>query len=137
MNTAKPFQLPAMVDIVFILLSFFVMATQFRLLENDFALGYQKQATAQGSAREDFPETIRVRLAPAEQGVAITIGQAALALDDYDGITERLSEMNMPGIDVLMEADPSLTVAQVARALDAVLASPMNRVSVTGVDSEG
>jgi len=123
-------KMPAMVDMVFILLAFFVMATQFALPERDFAMGYRKPGLAEGAVREDFPSTIPIRLTRAGTGVAITIGQARLPDDDFDAIRAKLAEINMPAIGVVILAEPSLSVDQVARALDAALASPMKRVSV-------
>jgi biopolymer transport protein ExbD len=119
-----------MVDMVFILLAFFIMGTQFLSPERDFSMGYRKAELAPGAAREDFPSTIPVQLRRTGAGVAITVGQARLPDNDFDAIRAKLSQINMPGIAVLVMADPALTVDQVARALDAALASPMKRVSV-------
>ena len=121
---------PAMVDVVFILLSFFVMATQFALPERDFAMGHRRPGAAAGAVREDFPSVIPVRLRRSGAGVAITVGQARLADNDFDALRAKLTEINMPGIGVAFVADPDLSVGQVARALDAALASPMKQVSV-------
>ena len=121
---------PAMVDVVFILLAFFVLATQFLVPERDFTMGHREAASGGGAVREDFPSIIPVRLMRTDAGVAITVGRARLPHDDYDAIRAKLSEINMPGIGVLILADPSLQVDHVARALDAVLASPMKKVSV-------
>lgn len=121
---------PAMVDVVFILLAFFVMATQFLLPERDFAMGHREAGFGGGAVREDFPSIIQVRLKGTPAGVAITVGQARLPHDDYGAIREKLAEINMPAIGVLILADPSLRIDDVARALDAALASPMKKVSV-------
>lgn len=121
---------PAMVDVVFILLAFFVMATQFLLPERDFPMGYREVGAGGGAVREDFPPVIQVQLRQTATGVAITIGQARLPDDGYDAIRGKLAEINMPAIGVLILAEPSLSVDQVARALDAALASPMKKVSV-------
>jgi biopolymer transport protein ExbD len=125
-----PFQLPAMVDMVFILLAFFILATQTRILENDFSMGYQPDSSADGAAAGDLPENIPIEMESAPGGVAIRIGQAQLPLNDFAAIGERLSQINLPRVPVVLLADPALTVEQVSRALDAVLGSPMNNVSV-------
>lgn len=129
--------LPAMVDMVFTLLAFFVLATQFLMPERDFGLGYRQAAGAVGAVREDFPAVIPVRLRRAEAGVAITVGQARLPDDAFDALRAKLAEINMPGIGVLVMADPGLSVDQVARALDAVLASPMRQVAVARLREAG
>ena len=121
---------PAMVDVVFILLAFFVLATQFLVPERDFTMGHREAASGGGAVREDFPSIIPVRLMRTDAGVAITVGRARLPHDNYDAIRAKLAEINMPGIGVLILADPSLQIDHVARALDAALASPMKKVSV-------
>ena len=122
---------PAMVDVVFILLSFFIMATQFHLLERDFAMGHRQAGAVGGAVRADFPPVVPVRLEQAAAGgVAITVGQARLPDNDFEALRAKLTQINMPAITVLILADPLLTIGQVARALDSALASPMNRVSV-------
>ncbi|MBE3098436.1 MAG: biopolymer transporter ExbD [Planctomycetes bacterium] len=126
-------QLPIapMVDTVFSLLAFFVLGTQVALPERDFAMGYREVALARGAEAQDFPAAILVQLRATPEGVAITIGQARMPNDHFDGIRAKLAEINMPGLDVIIQADPALTVDQVARALDAALASPMKKISVS------
>ncbi len=127
----EPFQLPSMVDLVFILLSFFILATQLRTLERDVVSGYQSEGPSKAAAAQDLPSSIPIALRRASGGVAITIGQATLALNDFTGIQDTLAKINLPGVKVLISADPSLTVDQVARAMDAVLASPMKNLSLS------
>lgn len=124
------FQIAPMVDVVFILLSFFILATEFRLPERDFDMGYREEALPLGAASEDFPQHIPVELRSTGQGVSIRVGGARLADDDFDAIRAKLDEIRMPSISVLVKADPALSVGHVARALDAVLASSMKNVSV-------
>lgn len=128
-------EMTAMVDVVFILLSFFVLATQFRSREADVAMGYEQVALSPGAAAEDFPRTVPVVLRNTVRGVAITIGRAELPVNGYDAIRRKLTEINIPELPVTVLADPSLSVDQVARALDAVLASPMRKVRVARLAS--
>ena len=126
------FQMIAMVDVVFILLAFFVLSSTFDRPERDFAMRHSKaQALGEGSIAEDFPTYIPVRIRPSGEGVSIAIGQARLGDDDYAAITAKLAEINMPQLMVRIEADPNLTVEQVAKAMDAVLVSPMKKLSVS------
>jgi len=127
------FQMTAMVDVVFILLSFFVLATQFRVPERDVDLDYRASQLAAGARREDFPAFIALRLERSANGVALRVGQAQLADNDYAAVTAKLAEIGLPDIGVLIQAEPALTVGEVARALDAVLASPMRKVSVSSL----
>jgi biopolymer transport protein ExbD len=131
------FQMVSFVDVIFVLLSFFVLGSQFKTLERDFALGYSQQPLAAGAKVEDFPESVQVELRRRGGGVAIAIGAARLKDDDFEAIRAKLSEINLPALPVLILADPDLSVDQVAKALDAALASPMKRVSVSGVRARG
>ena len=124
-------QIAPMIDTVFTLLAFFVMGTQVRIPERDFAMGYRQMTLARGAAAQDFPAAIIVQLRGTTEGVGITIGQARLPNDQFDAIRTKLTEINMPDLDVVVMADPALTVEQVAGAMDAALASPMKKVSVS------
>ena len=127
----EPFQLTAMVDVVFILLSFFVMATQLRMPELDLPMSHQELPLSDGAALEDFPTRVilTLRRTSSEQ-VAIQLGQAPLPDNDFDGIRARLAEINLPKIPVLIQTDAAVSVEEWAQALDAVLSSPMNKISI-------
>lgn len=128
----EAFQMTAMVDVVFILLAFFVLASEFRSVERDFAMGYEQSGPrTEGLAPGDLPPHIPVYLRRTDKGVGIRIAQAVLRDDDFDAIRAKLTEINVPSIGVRILADPQLTVEQVARAIDAVLGSPMKQVSVS------
>lgn len=136
-NADRPsaFQMAAMVDVVFILLAFFVMASQFRLPERDFSMGYSRSGPpAEGAAPEDFPSHIPVRLRSCPAGVAITIGQARLGDNDFDGIRAKLAEINMPELGVRILGESRLRVGHIFDAVDAVLASPMKNVSWAAIE---
>jgi biopolymer transport protein ExbD len=134
-DRSPTFQMTAMVDMVFILLAFFVLASEFRRPERDFSMDYGPAGTpARGPAAEDLPSHIPVRLQASGSGVAISIGQARLRDNDFDGIRAKLTEINMPEIGVRILAEESLSVGQLAEALDAVLASPMRKVSYSAVN---
>jgi biopolymer transport protein ExbD len=124
-------QIIPMVDVVFTLLAFLVMGTQLKTPERDFAMGYREAALARGAEARDFPAAVIIQLRQTAEGVAITTGEARLPNDEFDAICAKLAEINMPGLDVVIMADPSLTVDQVARAMDAALASPMKKISVS------
>ena len=131
------FQVTAMVDVVFILLAFFVLSVQFHGQERDLTLGYTQSDLPSGAAPEDFPPEIMVRLARGDDGaVRISVGQTILAPDGFDDLTSVLTQINVPNIPVVIAADPGLRVQQVATAMDAVLASPMNRLSLSRLETD-
>ncbi len=135
-DDSHTFQMTAMVDVVFILLAFFVLSAQFRQMERDFTMGYTEATLAKGVEKGDLPSEIQIQLSRTETGVAIQVAQAILRENDFDGIAAKLSEINMPAIQVRILADSTLRVGQVARAIDAVLASPMKKVSVSKLTAE-
>ena len=124
-------QIVPMIDIVFTLLAFLVMGTEVRRPERDFAMGYRQMTLARGAMAQDFPTAVVVQLRGTPEGTAITVGRAQLPNDRFDAIRTKLTEINMPDLDVVIMADPALTVEHVARAMDAALASPMKKVSVS------
>lgn len=127
------FQMTSFVDVIFVLLSFFVLGTTFVAAERDFELGYREGMLGPGARAEDFPEQVRVELRRAGGGVGIRVGRAALADNDFAGLRAKLTEINMPALGVLVLAEDDLSVDQVARAMDAALASPMKKISVSNL----
>ena len=130
------FAMTAMVDVVFILLAFFVMATRIELPEQEFSLKYEQVNLAQGLTAEDLPEMIPVQLRKSDGGVKITVGQAELPRDDYDALRAKLVEINLPQITVMISAEPNLAVDEVAKAMEAVLQSPMRKLSMSELLTE-
>lgn len=131
------FQMVSFVDVVFVLLSFFVLGSQFRMPEKDFGVGYSAMKLAAGVKSDDFPDKIQIELRPHGESVAIAIGGAKFADNDFAAITAKLAQINLPDLTVLIAAEPTLTVDQVARAMDAALASPMKNVSLAALAAPG
>jgi biopolymer transport protein ExbD len=128
------FQMTAMVDVVFMLLAFFVLASQLRLSERDFSMGYAEGVpTRKGTVAEDLPPDIPVYIWKTGGAVSISIAQARLRANDFNGIRDKLTEINLPNVGVRILAAPDLSVDEVTRALDAVLGSPMKNVSISGL----
>ena len=131
------FQMAAMVDVVFILLAFFVMASHFRSPERDFSMDYtDAPQPGDGAVSTDLPSHVPVRLKRSGPGVEITIGGAALGVDNFDGIRAKLTEINMPAIGVRLLTEADVSVDQWARAIDAILSSPMKRLSIPALKSD-
>lgn len=125
------FQVAAMVDVVFILLAFFVLSVRFTGGERDLPLGYQEQSQSTGAAAQDMPAAVLVRLDATDDGaVSIRVGDAALSDNGFDELTALLKQIDLPTVPVVIEADERLSVQQVATGMDAVLASPMKRLSL-------
>lgn len=135
-----PINVTTMVDVVFILLAFFVLTSQFLSPERDVALGHEQQAKTAGTSAEDLPDSVLVTLEPSEAGGAlIRVGQQRLEENSYAQLTGVLEEIDLPRATVVIAAHPSMSVEQVAAAIDAVLASPMKKLSLSrlAIDEEG
>jgi biopolymer transport protein ExbD len=140
MNLHRParheyeFQMVSFVDVIFVLLSFFVMGSQFRSLERDMGLGYARPQPL-GAALQpgDFPQQVRVEVRRSGDGMVIRVAQATLTENALGALTAKLQEVNLPQTPVVVAAEASLSVDQVAHVLDAVLASPMKNVSVAAL----
>ncbi len=121
----------SMVDVVFILLAFFVLSTQFLGTEKDVNVSYQQLTDSSGSATDDLPPSIPIRLkADGRGGVLIAIGENMVTEGGFEAITATLTQINMPDIPVAIAADPELSVEVVAQAMDAVLGSPMKNLAL-------
>jgi biopolymer transport protein ExbD len=131
------FQMTSFVDVIFVLLSFFVMGSSFVSLERDFAMGYSEAQGRTAARAEDFPSNIVVELRDKGDKVGIAVGSARMADNDFVAITGTLQRINMPDLNVLVRPDATLTVQQVAQAVDAVLASPMKKVSLANLPAAG
>ncbi len=128
------FQMVSFVDVIFVLLSFFVLGSSFKMPEKDFGLGYSQPAFSSGAKAGDFPTNVLVELRRSGAGAAIQIGRAKLPDNDFGAIRAKLSEINMPQMNVLLAAEGDLSVDVLARAMDAALASPMKKVSITTLE---
>ena len=135
LDTDEPeelFQITAMVDVVFILLAFFVLSVRFHGAEHDIATDFGERQHSAGAAAEDLPSSIVVRLSRSDSGGAlITVGKTRLPENDYQALTAKLNQINLPAVSVLIAGDPALSIDQVARALDAALRSAMKKVALS------
>ena len=134
-DTEKPFEVTAMVDVVFILLAFFVLTVRFTGGERDLPVGYSNLDPPADASVQDLPSEVLVRARPsAEGGVWLAVGQTVLEEDGFDVLTETLNYLNLPELPVVIAAHGDLSVQQVAALMDAVLASPMSRMSLARLD---
>ncbi len=132
------FEITAMVDVVFILLAFFVLSVAFEQVERDVIVGYGDATVPAGASVADLPAQVIVRLWLGDQGeVRMAVGDRLLPDDGYDQITALLTYMDAPQIRVVISASGDVSVQQVAHALDAVLASPMKNVTLTRLHDTG
>jgi len=126
----------SMVDIVFILLAFFVLTTRFVQSEQDLGISQHGQGSGQLTA-EDMPEKVRVRLTVAGEDVVIHLGERELPLNDFAQLTAQLTVLNLPDTPVILAPAAELTNQQVADAIQAVLKSPMQAITFESLQQKG
>ena len=125
------FQIAAMVDVVFILLAFFVLSVRFHSSERDLAMSH-REAGPSSAIAQDIPNQIVIRVGRDASGdVSLALGSASLPVNGFGALTAKLEQINMPQLPVVLAADPELSVDQVAHVIEAVLASPMNKMSLS------
>ena len=138
-NDDALFEVTPMVDVVFILLAFFVLTVRFSGGEQDFKLGMTDAGPVSGAAAQDLPAEILVRVRPgADGGLWLAVGENVLpqrGREGLDALTAVMKQINVPALPVVIAADPGLTVQQVAATMDAVLAGPMQQVSLARLAS--
>lgn len=131
MQTDEPFEMTAMVDVVFILLTFFIISASMFGAEHDVAMRYRTTTPTQGLAQGDLPPSVVITLRNIDQQmIGITLGQRELLPNDYSAITQTLEQINLPQLPVVVQSQGDVLIANVSQAVDAVLASPMNKVSL-------
>lgn len=131
--------LTSMVDVVFILLAFFVLTSQFGGSERDIVVAHQPSSVLGGSSDEDLPEQVTIHLAhDADTGATrLVVEQVELTPDAFEGITALLREVNVPALPVVIAPGPDVSIQAVARTMNAVLASPMRRVTLVTSSPRG
>lgn len=131
MHTDEVFELTPMVDVVFILLSFFVISAQMYGNEHDVAMRYRTMTQTQGLAQGDLPPAVVITLRNLEgHRVGITLGQREMLPGDYAAITQTLDQINLPQLPVVVQAQGDVLIQEVTKTVDAVLASSMKQVSL-------
>ena len=115
--------LTSMVDVVFILLAFFVLTARFVGPEQD--LTADALADAPAAAPEDLPDLINIRL---DADGAITLGTRPAA--DLLALTAALRDLAPADLPVHIDAAPTVPVESITATLDAVLQTHLTRVAL-------
>lgn len=135
-DTADPLDLPAMVDVVFLLLAFYVLGSVFRISEAELSAAYNAPQGGAGEVTRDLIQSVPVTLRPVGpegERVAITLGERRLPDDGFDLLTQRLDQLALGDMPVALRASGDLTIDQMGRAIDAVLRSAMPNLTFEGL----
>ena len=118
MKEESPFtvELTPMIDVVFLLIIFFLVATTFQRIEREISVSVPESET--GQAGEEGPEPVVVNVLPVDEGYQIVVGGNAISLDQLQSLLAR-RVVNEPKTKALVRADGDLRHEQVVEVADA------------------
>lgn len=116
-----------MIDVVFLLLIFFMCTASWKLLENQMPSQLPRAGLGDQSQQDDF-DPIRVRLSRSATGVLVECdGQAC---GTFDGLVERLrARSRIVQLPVLIEGEPTVPFGHMVAALDACYRADLRSVA--------
>ena len=124
-----------MIDVIFLLLVFFIATTSFQVIERLLPSGVSELTPAKGDAATPPPEVaqamleqIVVKLASTPTGVTATINGQALG--DWSELQMRFQDIAQisPGSPVIVDPEPTVQAVHVVAAYDWARASGLTRV---------
>ncbi len=111
-------QMSAMIDIVFLLLIFFIMTFRIVAQEGDFEM---KATESRGVGGSVFSDPIRVRLRADAQGNLVEIRIGDYIVDNFNDLSERYAQLPRDGDQaVILDCDFGLQYEHAVRAIDAI-----------------
>jgi len=121
-------QMASMIDVVFLLLIFFMCTSSFPKLENDMAAQLPHSGSGDAALEEDF-EPIRVRLAPmGESGVLLSVDGRACG--SFPALLEALrARRAVADLPVIIEAESTVLFGHMVSALDSCHQADLRRVA--------
>jgi biopolymer transport protein ExbD len=122
-----------MVDVVFMLLAYFVLTSAIIPQEQDFAASTARAGEG-GSVVESLIPSVEVRLTAVGDGVAISLGPARTSIDSYEALTAALDTLALDKSQVILVPGADVPVDAVMRAADAVLTSRMSDLSIARLE---
>ena len=121
-------QMTPMVDVVFLLLIFFLLATHI-VLNEVLVRGRLQSLAGDVSARlSQETATVVVYLDHGEQGLSVRVGNVSCST--FDDLRHRLADIALPDLPVLIVTDPTLPFHVLARGIDARLAEGYQNLSL-------
>jgi len=129
-SRAPVLALTSMLDVIFLLLCFFVTVSVFSQWENEISIRLPEAATAEQPER--LPGEIILNLAT---DGAVTVNGAKLTLDDLKGRLQRVSKF-YPGQPVIIRADRAVSYEKLVEVIDTCRAADVWNFSLA-TDAEG
>ncbi|MCF7958541.1 MAG: biopolymer transporter ExbD [Phycisphaerae bacterium] len=131
-QTYKPerpsLNMAAMIDVVFLLLIFFMCTTSFTPPESELLAQLPRIEAGQGG-REDF-EPVRIYLSVAESNPAVLIQCDGLGCDDFSHLREMLTARKaIADVRVIIGGDPTVPFEYMVQAMDVCYDAGLERVA--------
>jgi len=117
----------SMIDVVFLVLIFFMCTTGFRAPEKRLDAPLTEPVAKASAPRSDF-EPIRIRLLSAAEGVAIKVNGASVA--DFRDLERRLNALRrLADVPVFIEAEDAVRFKHCVKVLDLCRKAAFTRVA--------
>lgn len=115
--------LAPMVDVVMVILIFFMLGTGFAMPEGVLPTKLPTQIGPGGGARVSIVPLVRIELQQAPEGLRIHVMGRTLAENSFDALTQFMRDRRDAGADpagrILLSADPRVLYEHVISAMDA------------------
>ncbi len=125
--TTGQLKMASMIDVVFLLLIFFMCTSSFRGQENDLPTRLPQVGAARDGLHGDF-EPIRIQVSKVHAGVLVTC--AGRPCQSFDGLVEHLEAMRrIADLPVIIEGQDAVPFRHMVAALDACYRADLRRVA--------
>jgi len=124
------FQMAPMIDVVFLLLSFFIATQIFSQWETEINITLPTAVT--GEAPRRLPGEIMINISA---GGEVSVNQRILAKDELRGLLMRLASL-YPGQPVLLRADKAAAYEHVIQVLDQCRTADIWNIAFATIDPE-
>lgn len=124
----------SMIDVVFLLLIFFMCTSSFRGRESDLLTQLPQVGGGAPGIEADF-DPIRIRVSKLDTGVRVALdGKPCSSFDDLGEQLEKRRQL--ADVPVLIEGDPAVPFAYMVASLDACYEADLSRVAFSAKGAE-
>ena len=118
----------SMIDVVFLVLIFFMCTTSFRPPEGRLRAPVEKSGIASAASPRDDFEPVRIRLAAAGDAVLLYVNDAAVS--GFDALFSTLEHLRgLADVPVIIEADDGVKFKHCVKALDLCRKADFSKVA--------
>lgn len=129
------FSMTPMIDVIFLLLVFFIATSSFRVVEKLLPSNLSQTNSTSGQEDslppeeiQDLLEQVVVRMKKSGDGVVVELNGSALSsFDELRGRLRSIAQLQ-PGLPVIVDPEPSIPAGQVVKAYDWARSAGLSRV---------